>query len=177
LKRRRRQREENAMSMFEDRRYRWRETYLVLFRSSRRPKLKKVQETLSAINKNYQLLNLSADKQGRLESMSLISPDDFAAMDICYVSGAEVLEQAASLAQDLRPAAIEADLEDYLKRLVQCDARFDVLHFEQLPDPPEDADEEELLDPSALLLVLGALARLTDGIAVDPQSGTILNEQ
>jgi len=157
------------MSMFEDRRYRWRETYLVLFRSSRRPKLKKVQETLSAINKNYQLLNLSADKQGRLESMSLISPDDFAAMDICYVSGAEVLEQAASLAQDLRPAAIE--------RLVQCDARFDVLHFEQLPDPPEDADEEELLDPSALLLVLGALARLTDGIAVDPQSGTILNEQ
>jgi hypothetical protein len=31
-----------------------------------------------------------------------------------------------------------------------------------------------MLDPSALLLVLDALAELTGGIAVDPQTGTML---
>jgi hypothetical protein len=33
-----------------------------------------------------------------------------------------------------------------------------------------------MLDPSALLIVLGALAKLTSGVAVDPQAGTFLAE-
>ena len=32
-----------------------------------------------------------------------------------------------------------------------------------------------MLDPSALLIVLETLAKLTGGVAVDPQSGTVLN--
>jgi hypothetical protein len=163
------------MSMFEDNCYRWRETYFVLFRSSRRPKLKKVQQMLSGLNDHYELKNLSADEQGRFESLTLVSPDDFAAIDICYTDGAEVLEQGASLAQEIKPASPEEVDRDALRRLVQCDARFDMLHFEQLAESPEDEDDsEEMLDPSALLLVLAALAKMTDGIAVDPQAGTIL---
>jgi hypothetical protein len=163
------------MSMFEDNHYRWRETYFVLFRSSRRPKLKKVQLALSALNPHYELKNLSSDEQGRFESLTLVSPDDFAALDICYTDGAEVLEQGATMAQEIKPAAPDEAEPVSLSRLVQCDARFEVLHFEQLPDRPEDEDEaEEMLDPSALLLVLGELAKLTDGVAVDPQAGTIL---
>jgi hypothetical protein len=51
-----------------------------------------------------------------------------------------------------------------------------VLHFEQVPDEDaEDAGEDEILDPSALLVVLGALAKLTKGVAVDPQSGTFFD--
>jgi hypothetical protein len=34
------------MSMFENDQYRWRETYFVLFDSSRTPSLKKIEETL-----------------------------------------------------------------------------------------------------------------------------------
>ena len=63
-----------------------------------------------------------------------------------------------------------------LGRLREYDARFDVLHFERVGDA-EDAEDEEpdgMLDPSALLLVLDALAELTGGIAVDPQTGTML---
>ena len=65
-----------------------------------------------------------------------------------------------------------------LKRLRQYDGRFDVLHFEQIAElPGEDEEPDELLDPGALLAVLGVLADITDGIAVDPQSGTILNSE
>ena len=46
------------MSMFEDSRYRWRETYFVLFDAKKRPTLKSVTKTLSALNKRFELTNL-----------------------------------------------------------------------------------------------------------------------
>jgi hypothetical protein len=165
------------MSMFGDRRYRWRETYFVLFDSARRPTLKKVEETLSALSDQYALTNLSADDSGRFESLTLLAPEDFAALDICFTGGAEVVEQVASLAKEMEPAARETGNMDSLKRIMRCDGRFDVLHFEQVPEYEEEDQEEpdEMLDPSALLLVLGALADIAGGVAVDPQAGTFLN--
>ena len=68
------------MSMFEDNRYRWRETYFVLFDAKRRPTLASVGKALSALNKRFQLTNLNADEQGRTDSLTLISPDDYAAL-------------------------------------------------------------------------------------------------
>ena len=50
-----------------------------------------------------------------------------------------------------------------------------MLHFEQVGDFADEDDFDELLDPSALLAVLQELARITGGIAIDPQSGTILS--
>ena len=38
-------------------------------------------------------------------------------------------------------------------------------------------DGDEMLDPSALLAVMEELARMTDGIAIDPQSGTIFSTE
>ncbi len=167
------------MSMFEDRHYRWRETYFVLFRSSRRPTLKMVQQTLSALNDHYRLTNPTADEQSRFESITLHSPDDFAALDICYTSGTEVLEAGAELVEEMQPAAREMGTTDALSQIAQCDARFDILHFEQVSELDDEEDDDELddvLDPSSLLLVLAALVKVTDGIAVDPQSATILSE-
>ena len=43
------------MSTFEDDRYRWRETYFVLFPATRRPKLKVVENKLAALSKRYSL--------------------------------------------------------------------------------------------------------------------------
>jgi len=163
------------MSMFERSNYRWRETYFVLFRSSDRPTLKKVGKALSGLNDRYTLTNLSADDGGRFESLTLLSPDDFAALDICYTSGVEVLEQGTLLAEEVNATACDAGTQMPRKRIEQCDARFDVLHFEQVPEMPEDDDTDEMLDPSALLLVLGALARLTGGVAIDPQAGSIIS--
>ena len=99
-------------------------------------------------------------------------------MDICYTGGAEVLEQAASLVDDLKKAGADSPPPVPWEQIKKYDGRFDVLHFEQVPeDADEDAEDEEMLDPSALLVVLGALAKLTGGVAVDPQAGTFLTDE
>ncbi len=161
------------MSTFENDRYRWRETYFVLFPASRRPMLKVVEKRLAALSKRYSLENAGGDDAGRFESLTLISPDDFAALDVCYTGGAEVLEHVEELAQELS-STIDSGQRPMLKRLREYDGRFDVLHFEQIGDFADDDESDELLDPGALLAVLDELARITGGIAVDPQSGTIL---
>jgi hypothetical protein len=163
------------MSMFEDDRYRWRETYFVLFPTAQRPKLKKVEQALAQLDEHYELTNVRADDHEQFESLTLISPDDFAALDICYVEGDEVTEEIDELVRQIKPAELSAAGKKSLKLIPQCDARFDVLHFEQVTE--EDEEDQEMLDPGALLLVLGALAKITGGIAVDPQSGTIFGEE
>jgi hypothetical protein len=168
------------MSMFEDNQYRWRETYFVLFDSGKRPMLKAVQEALAGLNEHYLLKHASADRQGRFDSLTLLSPDDFAALDICYTGGEEVLDHAASLAREMESVACEMQETDALRQILRCDARFDVLHFEQIPQEEYDEgnlgeEPDEMLDPSALLMVLGVLAKITGGVAVDPQAGTFLD--
>ena len=164
------------MSMFENDQYRWRETYFVLFSSAKAPGLKKLREMLQSLNSRFVLTNMQADAEGHVESMTILAPEDFAALDLCYVEGDEVQEQAALLYEELKSTATQAAERQRLERLKLLDARFDVLHFEQLADAGEEEGEglDEMLDPSALLLVLDALVELTDGIAVDPQSGAML---
>jgi hypothetical protein len=166
------------MSMFEDSRYRWRETYFVLFDANKRPKLARVAKAIAALNKRFQLTNLSTDEEGCFDSLTVISPDDFAALDICYTGGDEVLEQGASLVDDLKKAGDDSPPPVPWEQIKKYDGRFDILHFEQISEDAGDAsEEEEMLDPSALLVVLGVLAKLTDGVAVDPQAGTFLTDQ
>ena len=162
------------MSTFEDDHYRWRETYFVLFPSSRRPTLKVVEKKLAALSNRYSLENPGGDANGKFESLTLISPDDFAALDVCFTSGVEVLEHAEEMVQELS-ATVEPGQRALLKRIKEYDGRFDVLHFEQVTDSADEDDE--LLDPGALLAVLEELARITDGVAVDPQSGIILGRE
>jgi hypothetical protein len=159
--------------MFEDGRYRWRETYFVLFRAADRPKLKKVERALAALDERYELHNARADDQGRFESLTLVSPDDYAALDICFLEGEEVREQVGELAKEIKPADLSPAGQKAHAQLAQCDARYDVLHFEQVTG--DDDEDDEMLDPGSLFLVLGELAKLCRGVAVDPQSGTILD--
>jgi len=160
------------MSMFENDQYQWRDTYCVLFESGRRPKLKEVEEKLLSVSSRYTLANGVAGKNGLFESLTVVAPDDFSALDICFVRGEEVREQVSQILREMKPADLGPEERGKLERLRRCDARFDVLHFEQMVDAGEE--EDELFDPSALILVLDALAELTDGIPVDPQAGTIL---
>jgi hypothetical protein len=170
------------MSMFERSDYRWRETCFVLFDPSNRPVLEKVEQVLSLTNSQYLLMNLSADEQGLFDSLSLISPEDFSALDVCYIEGEEVIEQTAAMIEDIGPAACEEaaceeglpDGIDGIEEIKKYTARLDVLHFEYTGEDGEQSEDDAMLDPSALLLVLAALATLTDGVAIDPQSGTII---
>ncbi|MHB1033486.1 MAG: hypothetical protein ACYC35_01820 [Pirellulales bacterium] len=162
------------MSMFQDDHYRWRETYFVLFDASQRPTLKGIEKTLHKLSDRFQVTNGRADSHGRFESLTLVSPDDYAALDISFIGGEEVLEQAKSLVEEMKPTTGDAQSRLKLARLPQCDARFDVLHFEQVVESGGDEGGDEILDPSTLLIVLNALVEMTDGIGVDPQSGGLL---
>jgi hypothetical protein len=165
------------MSMFEDNRYRWRETYFVLFHAKRRPTLKSLTKMLSALNRRFELTNLNADDQGLVDSLTLISPDDFAALDICYTSGAEVIEQTVALVGDLRKLGPDEPPPVPWEEINRYDGRFDVLHFEQIAEADDEDADDDMLDPGALLLVLSALAKHTGGVAIDPQAGTFITDE
>jgi hypothetical protein len=162
------------MSTFESDNYRWRETYFVLFEESRTPTLKQVEQKLRKLSDRFQLSNLSAADDGSFESLTLLAPDDYAAIDISYIEGEEVIEQAVQLAKDMKNASLQPSDFQKLARLPKCTARFDVMHFEQIPETADEDEGDEMLDPSALLVVLDALVELTDGIGVDPQSGALM---
>lgn len=160
------------MSTFESDRYQWRETYFVLFRSSKRPTMAQMESTLRRLGDHYQLTDKQADERGFFESLTLVSPDDFAALDVSYLAGEEVLEQGAALAEEMRP--VETADAKKLAELPRCDARFDIMHFEQLVEAAEGDEPDEMLDPSTLLVVLEALVKLTHGVGIDPQSGSLM---
>ncbi|HEX3726312.1 MAG TPA: hypothetical protein VHV08_08715 [Pirellulales bacterium] len=162
------------MSTFEREEFKWRETYFVLFDSCHRPSLKKVERMLHDLNERFELSNIRADDDGRFESITVMSTDDYAALDISYMEGEEVREQGAVLFEELKSSITDDDERVKLQRIPTCDGRFDLLHFEQMTDDVSEDDGDEMLDPSALLIVLDALVELVDGVGVDPASGTLL---
>ena len=162
------------MSMFENDKYQWRETYFVLFEAAKRPTLDALQKAVASLGEHLEMTFPSADDQGRFESLSVMSLEDCAALDICYLEGEEVIEQTATLVEEFECSQCTADEEVQLKRVQACDARIDILHFEQRSASGDPNEVEEMYDPSALLIVLEALVKLCGGIAVDPQSGTIM---
>jgi hypothetical protein len=159
------------MSTEDNEEYNWRETYHILFREADRPTLTQVERALGSLGHHIRLENVTADEEGRFESATIQSPDDYAALEIYYESGEAVVEQAAQLARQLKSEAEPAQL----RRLVSANARLDVMHFEHIVgNAYDDEDVEEMLDPTCLLMVVEALVDLTRGVAIDPASGAIL---
>lgn len=162
------------MSTFERDEFKWRETYFVLFDSARRPSLKRIERMLHDLSERFQLSNPLADEDGRFESITVISPDDYAALDISFVVGEEVAEQVEMLEQELKGGSLDAQERAKLEQLKTFDARFDLLHFEQTTASEPEDELDEVLNPSMLLIVLDAIVEVTKGVGVDPQSGTLL---
>jgi hypothetical protein len=152
----------------------WRDTYFILFQQSGRPTLTQVEEAIGNAARHITLENLEADDDGMFESLLVQAPDDHSALEISYETGDAVIEQSAALAKQLKGEATP----DQLKKLLSADARLDVMHFERVnANEPYEDDEEfggDPVDPSSLLNVVAALAKLTRGVPIDPASGAIL---
>ena len=161
------------MSTFENNDYKWRETYFVMFDAARRPSLEQVKTRLAKLNPRFVLSNGEADDDGRFDSITIRSPQDYAAMDISYESGDEVAEQVSDLQQELKGGLDAADRPKF-EKLGRCNAKLDVLHFEQLGGENGDEEEGDMLDPSALLSVMDTLVEITHGVGIDPQSGSLM---
>ncbi len=162
------------MSLFENEEYRWRETYFVLFSEKHRPQADKVVTALEELGTRYEISEVRKDSKGRFESLTLISPLDFAAMDISYIAGEEVTAQVAEFNQQIKTMTLTAEEMKKAGRLPGCNARFDIYHFEHVLETSDNGEEDEYLDPGALLVVLECLAKLTHGVSVDPASGAIM---
>jgi len=156
----------------------WRDTYFILFQQSDRPTLTQVEAAITESSRKLRLENLEADDDGMFESVLVQAPQDNAALEISYETGDAVVQQSADLAKQLKD-----DLNaKQLQRMVKADARLDVMLFERVRDDElggDDDDEEEWqsgsLDPASLLNVVGALAKLTGGLPIDPASGAVLS--
>jgi hypothetical protein len=155
----------------------WRDTYFILFQQSDRPTLTQVEAAITESSRRLKLENLEADDDGMFESVLVQAPQDNAALEISYETGDAVIEQSADLAKQLKG---ELDAKQ-LKRMLKADARLDVMLFERVAsngfggDEDEDDWEAGSLDPSSLLSVVDALAKLTGGLPIDPASGAILS--
>lgn len=157
------------MSLFEDCRYTYRDTFFVFFEKKNLPTTEKIQAGLAQLGSRYEL-HKSTEKNGKFESLTFISPYDFSGMDIALVVGSEVQSQIKELMDEFKTMTLTGSETNKLSQLRQCDCRFDIFHFERI----EDEDNDEFLDPGGLLLVLEQLSQLCSGIALDPQSQSLL---
>lgn len=173
----------------------WRETYFVLFSQEARPTLTQVEAAIGEADPRLRIENLQADEDGRFQSVLVQAPEDNAALEISYESGDAVSEQSTELAKTL-----QKDIGgEQLAQLLRADARLDVMHFERVGNDPsggsfgadfgdssgdsaggddgdwgDEAFAAEGLDPASLITVVEALARLTEGLPIDPAAGEVL---
>lgn len=159
------------MSLFEDDQYHWRETFFVFFDEKMRPAPAKMEKFLKELGPGYEVRDIRTDDDGRFESATVLAPGDFAAMDITYIGGEEVIEQLDQMSEEIGKATLNAGQVEKLRKIANCNARFDIYHFEQVA---VDEDEADMMDPGALLIVLERLAKVCDGVGFDPQSGQLM---
>lgn len=125
---------------------------------------------LGSLGPRYETVNLKETDNG-FESMTVKSPRDFSAMDIVFTQGEEVATQIEELQEAIRTMTLSGDDIKKVSALKKCDARFDIFHFEEIATA---TDDDQFLDPGGLLLVLEALAELCNGVALDPQSNSLM---
>jgi hypothetical protein len=165
------------MDDLEDDQLEWRDTYFILFQQPNRPTLTQVESAITEASSRLKLDHLEADDDGMFESVLVQAPQDNAALEISYETGDAVIQQSADLAKQLKGELNSKQLA----QMVRSDARLDVMLFERVRggawgDQDDDDDwESGGLDPSSLLGVVEALAKLTGGLPIDPASGSIMS--
>lgn len=118
------------MSLFDDDRYSWRETYFVFFEPAKRPRLRTVRRELDEHAGTFRVLDQQATEEGKLERLVLASYEDHSALEIIYHEGKGVAGEAHALVESLLPGCTAKEAER-LGTAKRCRAKFDILHFEQ----------------------------------------------
>jgi hypothetical protein len=117
------------MSLYNDDRYTWRETYFVLFDDHRRrPMLDELRRELH--RGSLKILDGTTNAEGRLRSLIVASYEDHSALEIVFRQGPEVIAETNALVQTLEQGSTPKEKER-LRSVTQWPCKFDVLHFEQ----------------------------------------------
>ena len=159
------------MSLFENGDYEYTDTFFVFFKRENLPSLEAIQSAFAELGDRYEA-SVIAEREGAFESTTVLSPQGFSAMDIVLDLNAEVTTQIEELVGDFRTQTLTGDDREKLQVFKQCDARFDLFHFEKQVKGNEDPDA--FIDPGGLLIVLEKLRSICDGVGLDPQSQMLL---
>jgi hypothetical protein len=159
------------MSLFENGDYEYTDTFFVFFKRENLPSIEVVKSAIADLGDRFQASKI-AEKEGDFESMTVLSPEDFSAMDIVLDLNAEVTTQIEELVGDFRTQTLTGDDQDKLQIFKQCDVRFDLFHFEKQVNGNDDPDA--FIDPGGLLIVLEKIRSICDGVGLDPQSQMLL---
>jgi len=129
------------MSMFDDNRYCWRETYLVMLDRLKRPVAAETVRRLQKPDGRFEITMprdaaRRDDANGLLESLIVVAPNDSAAVEIRYDEGAEVVREFAALADELERHDPSAKERKKIARAREWTAKIELLHFEQIRDAP-----------------------------------------
>ena len=162
------------MSLFENEQYRWRETFFVLFDGDNQPDIDTLIALLKSIGDKFEIGETKLGDTGQFESLTLYSPTDFSAMDITFTQGDDVYSHIEEIREEMAGVRLDDEELEKLELLSECDARFDIFHFEKLAGASDTGEEDEMLDPGGVLMVLESMAELCQGVAIDPQSGSLL---
>lgn len=127
------------MSLFEDDRYTWRETYFILFKPGRRPQMTTILKGLERIIPSLRIRDSQCDERGVLEMLSVISLDDNAGLDIVHQEGDSVVREIEALVEDMQQQTTTLKSIDLLENARFYEAKLELMHFEQLvPIDPSD---------------------------------------
>lgn len=159
------------MSLFENDQYEYTDTFFVFFKRENLPNAETVKAAIAELGDRYQFGKI-AFREEQFESMTILSPQDFSAVDIVMDPNADVPTQIEELITEFRTLTLTGDDRDKLSRFKECNTRFDLFHFEQKVSGNTDPDA--FIDPGGLLIVLEKLRSLCDGVGLDPQSQMLL---
>ena len=146
---------------------------MVLFQEGDRPLAESVRAAVRGLGGRFEVSEVQACNDGRLESMTIKMRGESSALDVIYTGDEDVTEQLPELVRNLRRGP-DSDERDRIDAVAEMTARLDVLHFYQQLDDATDDELDEFVDPGSLLVVLDCLCHLCRGIAVDPQSASFI---
>jgi hypothetical protein len=143
----------------------------VFFQRDKLPTAAAIEAGLKELGERYEVRKVSL-REEQFESATVISPQDFSAMDIVLDLNAEVKTQIEQIVDEFRSLTLTGDDREKLQTFKKCDARFDLFHFEQQVSGSSDPDA--FIDPGGLLIVLEKIRELCGGVGLDPQSQMLL---
>ncbi|MDR1054061.1 MAG: hypothetical protein LBL39_07785 [Planctomycetaceae bacterium] len=119
------------MTLFDDERYAWRETYFVLFEAGNQPRFADVRKNFDIHAGCFSVLDKKVGKDNSMESITIASYEDHAAIEILYSEGEVVLSESEALFETISKDCPARERE-LLRRAKNFTARYSVQHFEQV---------------------------------------------
>ncbi|MDO4549791.1 MAG: hypothetical protein Q4C96_00895 [Planctomycetia bacterium] len=168
-------------SFFNNPEYEWRETFFIMFNEKKCSRL--TSERISGMLKDspYSSLEVKifgAAAEGGFRRILFSSPLNKAVVEVYFHQGESVLRQSREFYDGLYAIL---DMSERLKwqEILNFTACYELVYFEYFVKPLKIAEEfsedDSNYDPGMLLFLLEKLTHHSHGVALDPQSGMILD--